>query len=175
MPQRYETYGPFSLNGDNADYIGRPSSDFWEEVENEHPGLSTAIGVYIIAVRQKSGSIPWYVGMTENGFESRLYQHRRTFLAIAQKSGSGNAEIYFIARRKLKQDGFMKAGGTKRPGIGSLETRLIETCLKRNEHLHNDRKIRSLRDTVVPGYMNDKGKRSPSASSLNALITGNTA
>lgn len=173
MPQRYETYGPFLLDGESADYLGRPSSIFWEKVESQYPGLSMAIGVYIVAARNKNGSLPWYVGMTEKGFKSRLNQHRKTFPLITAKCEEGTQEIYLIARQKLKRDAFMKAGGTRRPGISHLETRLIETCLKRNRDLHNDRNTRGLKDTVVPGYMNDKGKRSRSAASLNALITGN--
>ena len=176
MPQLYETYGPFSLDGDDSDFLGRPSSDFWEQVEDQYPGLSTAIGVYVIAARDKKGrSVPWYVGMTERGFEGRLAQHRSTFAAIAKKCGECRQEVFFVARRKLVRDGFVTAGKTPRLGITSLETRLIETCLKRNPSLHNDKKIKSMTDTCVPGYTNDKpGKRSKAASLFNDLVTGNT-
>jgi hypothetical protein len=174
MAQLYETYGPFSLAGENADHLGRPSSDFWEFVEDRHPGISTAIGVYVIAVRKsKAKSLPWYVGMTERGFEGRLSQHRTTFAKIAIASNGGTQELYLLARRKLQADGFIKVSKNKRPGVHFLERRLVDTCLKRNPELLNGQLVNHLKHTVVPGYLNDRGKRSPAAASFNALITGN--
>lgn len=74
-------HGPFIISKKSnglilatAEYL----KQFWEEIDEEYPGLSCACGCYVFATRAGKGVIPWYVGKTEKQSFAKecFYSHK---------------------------------------------------------------------------------------------------
>jgi hypothetical protein len=170
----YDTYGPFDIERDNNKLRKPALNGFWEECDRTNPGLSGAVGIYIISVRAKkdAASKPWYVGRTDSqGFRKRVGQQiGGHFSEILDKAKNGKLQIFLIARRTPNRRAFMKTGSAKSAN-DALETMMIGSCLRRNQSLVNARKIKHLKGLKVPGYLNnDPGKMTDAASELNRMV-----
>ena len=170
----YETYGPFDLERDD-NKLRKPALDvFWKACERENPGLSGAVGIYIISVKAKknAASKSWYVGRTDKqGFKKRVGQQiGGHFSEILDKAKRGKLQIFLIARRTPNRRAFMKTGKAKSAN-DALETMMIGSCLRKNQNLINARKIKYLKGIKVPGYLNNvPGKMNGAASELNRMV-----
>jgi len=167
----FETYGPFPI-GSDLDLTSRlDANDFWDNIDEMHPGLRSAIGVYIFAVQptKKSKLIPWYVGKTERGsFERRFRNHRLLFDKLLSRNGKQH--LFLIARIKPGGKTFMKPR-KKVPSIDILETMLIERSIDVNGNLYNESKVVHVKGLIVPGFKGKTaGKPKSSAQELKRML-----
>jgi hypothetical protein len=166
----YETYGPFPIASLDDLSSRALSSNFWDDLDEKYPGVSSAIGVYIFAIRSQRTSPfrPWYVGKTDRGFQRRFHNQGSLFRKLMDKNGE--AFVFLIARRNQTSTEFMGS----RKGLGSnnvLETMLIERCLEVNPKLLNANKVNYVRGLVVPGFKGKTvGKPKSSARQLRTMI-----
>ena len=166
----YETFGPFPFSeGD----LSSPTSmnAFWNDLDVKHPGLRSAIGVYIFAVQatKRSTLKPWYVGKTDKGFEGRIRSHKKLFAKVLNKNG--HAAFFLIARLNTSSTKYM---GPRKllPSNEILETMLIERCLETNSKLFNAKKINYVRGLTVPGFKGKtKGKPKNAAKHLGHMLS----
>lgn len=172
----FETYGPFILGSVSpktpiqADVI----EQLWPRVQDEHPGLEAAVGIYIFAVKKnrKSDPVPWYVGKTDQAFGKRLRKRLKLFQNISQKVGSGELVLFLLARlTPTKRFMRPRSAAKGRQSIEKLETMLIGSCASKNSELLNLKKMAHYRGLRVPGYMGDKGEvQSKSALHLRKML-----
>jgi len=170
----YETYGPFDVERDSNKLRKSALDAFWKDCNSKYPGLSGAVGVYIVAVKAKANAVskPWYVGKTDKqGFQKRFSQQLNHFGDILDKAKNGTVQVFLIARRTPNRGAFMKTRSTALRENNDLETMMIGSCLKRNRSLINDRKVKHLKEIEVPGYLNNgRGKMHKAASELNRMV-----
>lgn len=170
----YETYGPFSLERDGNKFRKEALSKLWEDLDADHPGLSGAIGVYVLAVRAKKDSAlkPWYVGKTDRqSFKKRFNQQLPRFSDVLDYAKYGTPHVFLLARLTPNRKDFKRPTSKVLTSNDELETMLIASCLKQNERLVNAMKVKHAKEIVVPGYMNNaQGKLTGSASELNRMM-----
>jgi hypothetical protein len=159
MPQdrflRFATHGPFQLkDGTELSFKAR-IKELVHRFDEDRPGLSKAMGVYVIAVVKDSKLTPWYVGKTRKGFGRRLGEHGSLFRRLAEEANCEIFEIFLLPRMQTKRDQFRKSSGLM-PSLEYLETRLIGACLVLNESLINAQKTSNERHLEVPGYIHDR-------------------
>lgn len=168
MTRPYEHYGGFEIPRRNK-IVDRPAlNDFWSQLETEHPGLSTAKGVYIFAVSAGGSIKPWYVGKTTNekGFRNEAFaphklNHYNEYLA----GRSGTPLLYLTAART--EGGRFRSAGEKE--VDWVESFLISLAVEANNDLLNKQKIGFLRDCSIPGLLNSTAGGS---SKMKAEIKG---
>lgn len=172
----YETYGPFPIERDGNKFRKSAFTKLWKEIEipDSHHGLSTAIGVYVLAVRAKEGAAlkPWYVGKTDSqGFKKRFTQQVGHFGDVLDNAKNGVPHVFLIARLTPNRKAFMKPRSNALGSNDELETMMIASCLKQNKRLINARKVKSAKGIVVPGYMNNPaGNLTNAATELNRMV-----
>jgi hypothetical protein len=166
----YQTFGPFKLTS-RDDLSSQPiANDFWDELDDKHPGLRSAIGIYIFSVQatKRSALTPWYVGKTEDSFERRFRGHRKLFEKLLNKNGS--AVLFLIAKSRRHSKEFM---GVRKvlESNDVLETMLIERCLDLNPKLFNASKTKYVKGLVVPGFRGKpKGRPDYPARQLKQML-----
>src|ERR1017187_3987026 len=103
----YQTFGPFKLTSRDDLSSQTIAGDFWDELDDKHAGLRSAIGIYLFAVRatKKSPLTPWYVGKTEDSFERRFRGHKKLFEKLLNKNGT--VALFLIARNRGRSKEFM--------------------------------------------------------------------
>jgi len=166
----YQTFGPFKLTSRDDLSSQTIAGDFWDELDDKHPGLRAAIGVYLFAVQatKKSALTPWYVGKTEDSFERRFRNHRKLFEKLLNKNGS--VVLFLMARSRRHSKKFMGARKDL-PSNDVLETMLIERCLHLNPKLFNEDKTRYVKGLVVPGFRGKpRGKPNDSARQMKQML-----
>lgn len=170
----YETYGPFFLERDGNKFRKEAFSKFWQEVAKTDKKLANAIGVYILAVQAKEKSTfkPWYVGKTDKqGFQARFKQQLTRFSDVLDFAKNGSPYVFLLARRTPTGRALMKPRSKALAVNDDLETMVIASCLKKNEQMVNAMKVRSVKEIVVPGYMNNSpGKMTKAAEQLNRMV-----
>ncbi len=166
----YKTFGPLRLD-EGVNLSDRPiADDFWNEIDERHPGVRSATGVYIFVVQasKRSRLRPWYVGMTDRAFESRFHSHNALFDKLASKRGK--VAVFLIARlRPGSKSLFVGIKESKSNDI--LETMLIERCLDLNPKLFNASKVKHVKGLLVPGFKGKKvGKPKAAARQLDYML-----
>ena len=166
----YQTFGPFKLTSRDDLSSQLIANDFWDELDDRHPELRSAIGIYLFAIQatKKSALTPWYVGKTEDSFERRFRGHKELFEKLLNKNGS--VVLFLIARNRGRSKRFM---GVRKvlESNDVLETMLIERCLDLNPKLFNASKTRYVKGLVVPGFRGKpKGKPNDSARQLKQML-----
>jgi hypothetical protein len=173
MPLDYQTFGPFTLDAEENCKITRGiMSDFFAGAESEKPGLSKAVGIYILAVQAHERAIPrpWYVGRTDKGFRRRFNFQLGKFRNVLEAAPKGIPKIFLIAR-VTPTGAFVKPAKKKLLYNEELEQLLIGSCLAQNPQLFNAKEIKHLREISVPGYRNSKpGKPKRSAQLLAKML-----
>jgi len=151
---RYDIFGPFPLPLHKARRFVREAQDrrvFWDELEDETPGLSYACGCYLISVRK----CVWYVGMAAGqDFRHECFTADKILkIERAMDEGGGPAHLTLIARQ-TSGGRFSKPSARGHGDIGDLELLLLGPALKRNHDLLNRSATKILREIVVPGFIN---------------------
>lgn len=155
---KYSIHGSYKIKKSSNGLI-EPGKDvlkeFWENIDQKEPGLSSACGCYLFAVKAGLGIRPWYIGMTtKRSFaEECLGSHQCNIYnnVIAKKKGT--ALLFLIAKRTNK-DKFVKPSIKVQKDISYLETILIGAGIEKNKEIQNIRKTKLLRTMIVPGLIN---------------------
>jgi hypothetical protein len=171
---RFEPYGPFEMPlEDGPNIAAQRLRDFWTDIELKHPGLPEALGCYVFGIRKGTLMLPWYVGKTEQKsfrFES-VQPHKLQHYHDALMQQPGGTALLFLIPRLTDGGKFRKVWTSGSSSVARLEQMLIETAISRNPRLVNQRMIKHLTLTVVPGYRNEPvGSRTPEAEDLAALL-----
>ena len=173
----YETYGPFIVprrdakKGKVLDFDGPVLSEFWNIVDEELPGLSSAHGCYIFANKAGRGITPWYVGQTKNSFRKECFQHHKTNLyhKVFNDIEKGNPVMILVAR--CTPNGKLTTGQFPRDEAGFVEKLLISKALSKNPKLVNKQNTRFLVGITLPGILNNpRGKPSPGSKLLSSVL-----
>lgn len=167
----YQVYGPFEIpRTPRTGTISRSrvKQNFWKKVAVADTDLPSGCGCYVFALRSSRGTVPWYVGMTENRtFKAEsLDYHKLDRYNDVLLNRKGRPLLFLIAK-KTKLERFAKPSTTKQHDIRFLETYLIGHALNRNPNLANQHKTKFLKSMYVPGVLNPtQGRRSSSVAAL---------
>lgn len=145
---------------------------FWEEVDNQDEGLSSAIGIYIFSIRAGKGILPWYVGKAEKrGFIKECFESHKICHydnCIASRKGT---PLLTLIPKFTRNDFFASPNGKEHSDISILEKMLIGSCLQKNRNLVNARDTKFFKSMVVNGYMNSpQGGLSQSVKEFKSII-----
>lgn len=152
----FTIHGGYEIPRDNNRIITRDQrrrKAFWEEIEDDIAGLSTACGCYIVTIR----GIPWYVGSAQRqDFKHEcLTPHKLNQYDAALTKSQGCPHIYFVARR-TPQGRFCRTTSGGYRDVGFLESTFIGMALQRNDKLQNIRGTSLLKDLHVAGFVNSR-------------------
>ncbi len=154
---RFVVYGPYDLERDSKGWISKRSNGhFWEEIEDEVPGLSTACGCYVFRVAAGGGSKPWYVGKSEKQpFKTECFSISKMnkYNEISSTRKRGRPQLILLAQVTGK-DTFRKPTTGERPFIQALESMLIGKAFEKNPRLLNIQGTRKAQKLVVKGFLN---------------------
>ena len=153
---KFDIYGPFTAPRQRNGLLTRNPREkrlFWAALDQLEPGLSAAVGCYVISVR----NVVWYVGLAaKQSFADECFAlHKVTKFDEAITEGRGNAELHLLAKR-TNTGRLAKPSKNGHPDAALLEDYLIAFGLKRNENFLNKRDTAILRDLQVPGFFNTK-------------------
>src|SRR5580658_6869980 len=98
---RFEPYGPFLLPLETQSVLAeRELSGFWSAVDEQVPGLPSAVGCYIFSIGIRGRELPWYVGKTERrNFRFETTQpHKLRHYEAALRKYRGKPLLYLIPR-----------------------------------------------------------------------------
>lgn len=164
----FKVHGPFDVPRQGK-LVARRGTDqriLWDQVEDEVPGLSSAIGCYLFAIR----GVVWYVGMAgrQTFAKECLTLHKQAlFNEALQKVPNGKPKLFLLP--KVGRTGkFREPSAQDHPVIEAVENILIGVALKRNPNLLNMRGTKLLRDVNVPGVVNNRPGQA-TANSVKAL------
>jgi hypothetical protein len=153
---QYEVYGPYLTPRAQSEADGDALSIFWNGIEDDVPGLSRAIGVYVFSTCHGLNYTPWYVGKTNanNGFRSEIFQdHKLNHYVSASQRKRGYPAIHLIAKVEENRGNFCRASKRSGQQIDQLETILIGVALQANAHVRNSKKTWFNKNCQVPGIV----------------------
>lgn len=163
---RFEPYGPFLLPRTNSGMVDRSAPvrrRFWDEIEDEHPGLPGACGCYIFCLKAGRGALPWYIGKAERQRFARECLTSDKVLKYSEiTSGRRGKPLLYLLAQVTDSGAFRKPTTAKRLAINALEDILIGMALSRNPKLINVAKTKAHRRLIVPGLVNAKAGRGKS-------------
>ena len=172
---RFEHYGPFDITPTYVKSIMGAPKGYWNGVNNEVKGLSSAHGCYIFGVRSSGGKpSPWYVGQAQKSFSQECFQpHKivRYQYVLAEHYKKGVPFLIFTARLTGSGSKFAKPPANKSVVIEELEGLLIGQALKRNGNLVNVKRTRFWSDVTVPGLLKSPvGPPSPGTKEFKKIL-----
>jgi hypothetical protein len=152
----FTIHGGYEIPRDGTHIVTRDNSrrrEFWQEIEHDVDGLTSACGCYVVAIR----GIPWYVGSAQRqDFKHECFSpHKITQYDAALNSSQGRPFLHLIARRTPKGR-FCSTSTNGYRDIEFVENTFIGMALQRNEDLQNVRGTPFLRDMHIPGFVNNK-------------------
>jgi len=160
---RFENYGPFKVPRLGAVIDRGALGAFWKAVSEQAPGLATAQGCYIFAIKAGKGYTPWYVGKAagRDGFQQEALsdgkQNQYNWAWSSQAYAKGTMVLFFVARRTGTGKDFSRQNGTS--DIDWLERHLISLALEANNDLLNVHYTKIHKQLFVPGVINDPAKK----------------
>lgn len=172
---KYDNYGPFKVPRRGQIIDRAKLAEFWQQIEHKDPGLSTAQGCYVFAIKAGRGYTPWYVGKAtgREGFLQEALadgkQNQYNWIWTSRGYRRGSMVLFLIARRTQQGRGFSRQAGST--DAEWLERHLISLALEANNELLNVRDTKFYRELFVPGVINDAARRvSPSTSELQRTL-----
>lgn len=153
---KYEVYGPFWSPRAEAEAKGEALKVFWDEIEDWHPGLPRAVGIYIFSTCHGSNFTPWYVGKTNaiTGFRGEIFQtHKLNHYVSAGQRKRGYPAIHLIAKIEPNRENFCRASQRSGREIDELETVMIGMALRANPSVQNSKKTWFNKTCIVPGII----------------------
>jgi hypothetical protein len=160
---KFENYGPFKVPRRGAVIDRSALGMFWNTISEQAPGLATAQGCYIFAIKAGKGYTPWYVGKAagRDGFQQEALsdgkQNQYNWAWSSQAYGKGTMVLFFVARRTATKKDFSRQIGTS--DIDWLERHLISLALEANNDLLNVHYTKIHKQLFVPGVINDPAKK----------------
>ena len=151
----YKIYGPYEMprQGHLIDSSLLGKKEFWDEVNEDVPGLADACGCYVYVIH----GIVRYVGKTEKQtFRKECYAHHKlTIYNWGLNQVQGKPGLYFLAKVTPKQR-FAKTTVNYSKDIEFLEDMLIGMAIRKTPDLLNIRGTKLLKNLHVPGIINSK-------------------
>lgn len=152
----FDIYGGFQVPRDEGIVTLDPKwrSDFWGDVEEEHPGLSDACGCYILAINNK----PWYVGLAEKqSFKAECFtSHKICHYNEALNQFARGIPYLYVIPKLTPTKKFAGPSTNGHIDVEALENILIGLALSRNPEVRNIKGTKMLREMNVPGILNKK-------------------
>jgi|GEM_PF-661280 len=163
---QYKAYGEFLVPRGHPDPRHQKTTidkaalpGFWSSVDEMHPGLSSACGIYIFGMRAGGGFTPWYVGKcnAKSGFKRECFSREKgskyeEFLKRPEIQ-RGTPVLFLLPKLGTKLP-FAKFSARHDPEIGWLEKEFIQLGILANPKLINRQSTRWVRQMVIPGVMN---------------------
>ena len=163
---QYKAYGEFLVPLGHPDPRHQKTTidkaalpNFWSSVDEMHPGLSSACGIYIFGMRAGGGFTPWYVGKcnAKSGFKRECFSREKgskyeEFLKRPEIQ-RGTPVLFLLPKLGTKLP-FAKFSARHDPEIGWLEKEFIQLGILANPKLINRQSTRWVRQMVIPGVMN---------------------
>jgi len=164
---KFKVYGPFPLkmsddgsrllhsdaNTVKKDFVAKTA----KRTDKSGKPLSDACGCYVFVIRA-SGTLPWYVGKTENStFSGRCMNpgQLRKFEEALRGRERGVPELYLLPQ--MTNGGkFVTSSKAQKPSIKNLEKLLITLGVWRNNEILNRSDAQKFRDLEVDGFFNSK-------------------
>ncbi len=151
---KFTIYGGFEIKRKRNGH-GVFDSKFWKRVAKARKALPKACGCYVFAMQHGQNIVAWYIGKTEkNTFERECFQATKINYyneALIDRKGT---PLLFLLPRLTAGNRFSKPSSGKYRDVDYLETMLIAMALEKNKGLFNIKKIKLLREMVVPGIIN---------------------
>ena len=165
----YGVHGAFVVPRDDRGVLLRDVGDFWDSIESEYPGLSTAIGVYVFGLRSSGGPTitPWYVGksINANGFKGECFTpHKRDCYHDAMANYERAVPGLFLIARLTDTGRFSQDRNVDE--IDFLEKYFIGLAINVNPEIVNRRSTVNYTRVVVPGILNSP-PGNPGAGAVN--------
>lgn len=133
---------------------------FRAQLEAKHPGLASAVGCYVFAIRAGRGILPWYVGKTcKQGFVQECFEPHKLnhYNEVLYSKERGTPVLYLVARTTTSGRFSRSMPATEGK---FLESMLIGMAVQRNKSLRNIVHTKFLQQLRVPGLVNP-GKGPP--------------
>ena len=175
---RYEVFGEFAVprrvarsGKKTLDLNPEALQEFWNNLDNDFSGLSSAKGCYVFAIRAGRGIKPWYVGQTKKSFKQECFTPVKQlhYLRALDQSKKGTPILLLVARSTGK--GKISRGSIPKAEADFLEKMLIGMALGQNSRLLNKKDTKYLREIRVPGLVNSPpGPPSSAARSLKRTL-----
>ena len=175
---RYDTYGPFEVprtqaaNGQRTlDLEARRRGEFWQQVEDDAPGLSAGRGCYIFALKAGRGITPWYVGVSTTGFVNECFQPQKQVIyqSAYNEVRKGKPVLVLVAR--MTEGGRLSKGRLGSREAGFVERTLMHRAWSRNPKLKNVTGLAMARQLKIPGLLNtDPGAPSEGVQLLRGTL-----
>ncbi|QCB39196.1 hypothetical protein E5554_16000 [Sphingobium sp. PAMC28499] len=168
---QYQVYGPFWSPRVEEEAKGEALRAFWDEIEEMHPGLARAVGIYVFSTCHGENYTPWYVGKTnaQAGFRGEIFQdHKLNHYVSASQRKKGYPAIHLIAKIEPVRGNFCRASARSGREIDELETVMIGMALRANPNVQNSKKTWFNKNCSVPGIIGPSiiGRPSEAVSTL---------
>lgn len=162
----FKIHGPYEIprNGHLVSGSRRDKRDFWDMVETDMEGLSSACGCYVFVIRRRV----WYIGLAKRqAFRFECFSpHKINQYNEALQTVNGHPSLLLIAK-VTSRGRFSRPSSQGHRDIEFLENFLIGLALRRNPNLLNLRGTKLLREINVPGVLNTKQGQARSVSVQN--------
>lgn len=175
--RRYHTFGPFAVprkrGAEGKKVLDRSKeaiNNFWEDVEENTPGLSTACGCYIFGVKAGKGVTPWYVGQSKTGFKNECFTTTKVnhYHDVINDISKGTPALILLARYTK---GNKIAKTLSHNEADFVEQYMIGLALGKNSNLRNIKNTKLSRTLLIPGLLNSPpGKPSAGAQLLRQTL-----
>jgi hypothetical protein len=134
---------------------------FW----SENPEFNKKRGCYVFGIRAGKGIKPAYVGKATRSFEQEVFTpHKRAkYMEALSLSGKGTPVLFFVCLPKTK-------GAPNRSQINEVESFLIQTGMKANRGLLNEKKTRVEAWSIRGVLRSGQGKPTAEAHKFKRLM-----
>lgn len=164
---RYEVDGPHDVPMKNPNKLKERTIDaervekMWRDLEKGQNPVNASCGAYVVGMRNKGNTKPWYVGTAHNwNFEGICFKSDIEKLQKVINSQKGQPVIYFLPRLTEKKQGFQPAKTTKnKPAdMDYVKRVLLEYGVQTNEEIlfEDSHETVILRDIYVEGFVKSK-------------------
>ncbi len=172
---RYDVHGPHDIPMKNPNKVKKRAIDAEriEEMWRKFGKTRNACGVYVVGMRNKGNTTPWYVGMAHNkSFEENCFETRLERGKVIKRKGQ---PVIFLLPRFTKQKGIFKPSKPIKnmPDVDYVKNVLLGYGVQTNKGilLEDEKKAEILRDLYVEGFVNPlPGPRKDPVKKLKLLL-----
>jgi hypothetical protein len=163
----YEPVGPVQIPTNDAGSIDAKNvgrrGNFWDQLDERYPKLSTAKGIYAFCAQTGTRYRPWYVGKTNGfkGFRGEVFGAHKLLhynLVIHDHYQNRFTPVFFFLVRKT--EGGKLSWRPPPKELEFVEKLIIGRALERNPDLRNIAETKYLRGLTVYGVTHGRQDRS---------------
>ncbi len=164
---RYDVYGPHDVPMKNPNNVKERTIDaeqveeMWSSLGKGQKPLNTTCGVYVVGMRIKGNTTPWYVGTAhDRSFEAKCFKSDIEKLKKIINSKKGAPVIYLLPRLREKKGDFepSKPMKNKPADMDYVKRVLLEYGVQTNEEIlfEDSRDAEILRGLYIEGFVNSQ-------------------